>query len=303
MNQAISKKHRVIAIGEVLWDLLPTGQVMGGAPANFAIHAHALGADAALVTCVGDDALGREILHKLEAAGFPTALVETHPSAPTGTVSVELGADGQPHYTIHENVAWDFIRADAAAREAIADADIVCFGTLAQRSAPSREAIRALVAGSPERSLRICDINMRAPFISQEIIADSLTIANVLKLNDAELPILAGMFGLHGDEPQQMRTLAERFGLRVVALTRGSKGSTILSGDQWSQHPGVSVEVRDTIGAGDSFTAALALGLVHGWPLDTINEHANAIAAFVCSQPGATPELPARLRAPFLAPE
>lgn len=292
----------MIAIGEVLWDLLPSGPVMGGAPANFAIHAHALGADAHLITRVGEDALGREIIHKLEAIGFPTDLVATHPSAPTGKVSVELGANGQPHYTIHENAAWDFIEANAASVDAVADADVLCFGTLAQRSSASREAIRALVATAPPTALRICDINLRAPFISQEIIADSLTLANALKLNDAELPMLAEMFGLQGDEAHQMQALTERFGLRVVALTRGDKGSAILAGGQLSQHPGVPAEVRDTIGAGDSFTAALVLGLVRGWPLETVNEHANAVAAFVCSQPGATPELPAKLRAPFLPP-
>ena len=296
------KKPRVVAIGEVLWDLLPDGPVMGGAPANFAIHAHALGSDARLVTCVGNDELGRTIVEKLGAIGFPTDLVAIHPTATTGTVSVELGTAGQPHYTIHENVAWDFITATASSLDAAAGADVVCFGSLAQRSAASREAIHALVAASPETALRICDINMREPFFSREVGADSLALANVLKLNDAELPVLAGMFGLRGDESQQMRELAQRFALRAVALTRGDKGSALLVGDQFAQHPGTPAEVRDTIGAGDSFTAAFALGLLREWPLDIINERANAVAAFVCSQPGATPELPRQLRDAFLDP-
>jgi fructokinase len=275
---------------------------MGGAPANFAIHAHALGADARLVTCVGDDELGREILERLHSLGFPTELVTVHPTAPTGTVSVELSAGGQPRYTIHENVAWDFIPATAAALEAAAAADVICFGSLAQRSAASGTAIRTLVTSSRETALRICDINLRAPFVSREVITDSLAIANVLKLNDAELPILAEMCDLQGEESQLMRDLAKRFNLRAIALTRGDKGSTILADGQFSNHFGLPAEVRDTIGAGDAFTAALAIGLVGGWALDTINEHANAVAAFVCSQPGATPELPASLCASFLNP-
>lgn len=300
MKQKNSKTLRIVAIGEVLWDLLPQGAVMGGAPANFAIHAHAIGADAKLVTCVGADALGRKLCERLQERGFPLDLVTVHPTAPTGTVSVELGTDGQPRYTIHENVAWDFIVATETALNAMAVTDVVCFGSLAQRKAASRGAIRALVTASPQGALRICDINLREPFVSQEVIVDSLAIANVLKLNDAELPLLAEMFGIQGDEAQLMRNLAERFELHVVALTRGAKGSAILRDGQLSQHPGVAAEVRDTIGAGDAFTAALALGLVYGWPLDVINEHANAVAAFVCSQPGATPELPVHLRTPFL---
>lgn len=302
MKQTYLSTPHVVAIGEMLWDLLPQGPVMGGAPANFAIHAHALGANARLVTSVGSDDLGRQLFTALQALEFPTELIAVHPSAPTGTVSVALGGNGQPAYTIHESVAWDFIEATPSALEAVTKAEVVCFGSLAQRNFASRKAIRALVKASPETALRICDINLRPPFISREIIADSLDVANVLKLNDAELPVLAEMFGFAGDESQLLRCLAERFGLRAVALTRGGNGSAILADGQLSTHPGVAAEVHDTIGAGDSFTAAFALGLVKRWPLDLINERANTVAAFVCSQLGATPELPAHIRTPFLNP-
>ncbi|MBI5684483.1 MAG: carbohydrate kinase [Verrucomicrobia bacterium] len=310
-------KPKVLAVGEILWDLLPSGKQLGGAPANFAYHARALGAEARVCSRVGNDPLGREILGRLRSLGLPTDGVGVDATAPTGTVSVELAADGQPRFTIHENVAWDRLVADEASLAFAARADAVCFGSLAQRSEPSRGSIRKLVAATPATALRVFDINLRQQFFSREVVEESLRLANVLKLNDTELPVLAAMFGLTGGVREQLAALAERFGLRAVALTRGAHGSllcvaaSLRDADQddgwgrsrsdrttfsWSEHAGLSVKVVDSVGAGDAFTAAMALGLLAGRPLDEINRHANEVAAYVCSQPGATPVLPASFK-------
>jgi fructokinase len=294
-------KFKLIGIGEVLWDLLPGGRQMGGAPANFAYHAGALGAEARVVSRVGRDEAGRELLRRLERLGVPTDCVEEDPTAPTGTVTVEVAADGQPQFTIHEDVAWDNISGEAAGRRAVAAADAICFGTLAQRSETSRRTIRALLKTMRAESLRILDVNLRQHFYSRELIEESLALANVLKVNETELPRLAEMFQLPGDERGQVAGIAGQFNLRLVAYTRGSRGSLLFSEGRWSEHPGIPAKVVDTIGAGDSFTAALALGLLRGWPLDEIHQRASEVAAYVCSQPGGTPELPEHLRALFRA--
>jgi fructokinase len=292
---------KVVGIGEVLWDLLPGGRQLGGAPANFAYHARALGAEAQVLSRVGWDELGRELLGRLEQLGLLTDTVEIDPTAPTGTVTVEIKADGQPQFMIHENVAWDRIAGDAAGRRAVAAANAVCFGTLAQRSEVSRHSIRALLRAAPAESLRILDVNLRQSYYSRQIIEESLALANILKVNETELEILAEMFGLPGDEFGRIAMLARRFPLRLAACTRGERGSLLYSEGRWSEQPGVSVKVVDTVGAGDAFTAAVALGMLAGWPMDDINRRASEVAAFVCSQTGGTPELPERLRAPFLA--
>lgn len=285
----------MIGVGELLWDMLPTGQQLGGAPANFAYHAHALGAKAMVVSCVGKDALGKELLERLCRIGLNTDSITINLSAPTGTVSVTIDVQGKPTFTIHENVAWDFIEASADVLRDASRADAICFGSLAQRSAVSRKAIQALVAATPTSCLRVFDINIRQHFFSQEVIEHSLKLANVLKLNDSELPVLATLYGLYGPPRQQLETLAQRFGLRVVALTCGAEGSLLLHDGRWSELPSVKVDVKDTVGAGDSFTAALCLGLLCGMDLGEIHNVANQIAAHVCSCVGATPILPKQL--------
>jgi fructokinase len=292
---------RLIGIGEVLWDLLPAGPQLGGAPANFACHARMLGAEAMLVSRIGSDELGREATNCLTAIGLPTETIEVDGTLPTGTVSVTLETDGQPRFTIREPVAWDAIAGSPTARRASEGADAICFGTLAQRSEPSRSTIRALVSACLEPALRVLDINLRQPYFSRDLIEESLGSANILKVNDAELAQLAEMFRLTGEERSQLSQLAGRFDLRLVAYTRGARGSLLLSNGRWSEHVGVRTKVVDTVGAGDAFTAALTIGLLAGWALDEINQRANEIAAFVCSQPGATPKLPSELCAPFQA--
>jgi fructokinase len=292
---------QIIGIGEVLWDLLPAGKQLGGAPANFVCHAQALSASALLISRVGDDPTGRDIIVDWQARGLRTDTISVDGAAPTGTVSVEVDQDGQPHYTIHENVAWDRLEADPPALAVVRAADAVCFGTLAQRGLISRRAINTLLAATRPEALRIFDINLRAPYLDDDVIKGSMATANVLKLNDQELPVLARLFELTGEPRRQIAALAERFALRSVALTHGGNGSLLFASGAFAEHAGLPVTVQDTVGAGDSFTAALAIGLLRGWPPEKINEHANAVAAYVCSQSGATPVLPELLRAPFIS--
>jgi fructokinase len=294
-----AKKYEIVAIGEILWDLLPSGKQLGGAPANFTCHAWALGAEARLVSRVGGDALGREIIECWGARGFLTDTITVDKERPTGTVSVELDAEGQPRYTIHERVAWDRIEADDAALDAVGKADAVCFGTLAQRTKSARAAIEVLLSASRPDALRIFDVNLRPPFVARDVIVESMKPANVLKLNEHELPVLTDIFSLSGSPAEQIAALARRFELRLVALTRGGEGSLLFADGACSEHPGLKATVLDTVGAGDSFTAVLTLGLLQRWDLDRINRLANEVAAFVCSQSGATPELPDALRQPF----
>jgi fructokinase len=224
--------------------------------------------------------------------GLPTDTLAVDAVAPTGTVSTKLAPGGQPEFTIAKDVAWDRITTDVAGLAAGRAADAVCFGSLAQRAEAGLHAVRTLVAATRNTTLRIFDVNLRPPFIDREVVEGLLALANVLKLNDPELPLVAVMFGLTGGVCEQLGGLARRHGLLLVALTRGPCGSLLLADGHWSDQPGLPVEVVDTVGAGDAFTAAMTMGLLAGLPLDEVNRRAKAVAAYVCSQPGATPALP-----------
>jgi fructokinase len=226
-------------------------------------------------------------------------LIQTGSEAPTGTVGVEIGPDNQPRFTIHEDAAWDRLTVEEAGLRAASEVDAVCFGSLSQRTRGGALAVRRLVAASRPDTLRVFDVNLRPPLVQQEAIEASLGLANVLKLNDQELPQLAAMLGLGGSEERQLEGLISRYSLRLVALTRGGQGSLLVGEGGRSEHPAVRVNVTDTVGAGDAFTAAMTLGLLHGWPLDEVNRRAAEVAAFVCTQPGGAPELPSRLRERF----
>jgi fructokinase len=285
----------VVGIGEVLWDMLPAGRQLGGAPANFAFHAGQLGADAYVVSRVGDDDLGHEILVRLDALGVNREHVSVDPEHPTGRVDVKVDAAGVPEYVIHAPVAWDFLRPGPELRELAGTADAVCYGTLAQRSPASRLAICEFLKSTPPHGLRVFDINLRQTFYDAQLLHDLLGASNVLKLNDGELSIVAGLFGFDTDAPEPaVRELMRRYPLRLVALTRGPSGSALFSRDgQTSDHPGVPLgKIADTVGAGDAFTAALVMGLLARRTLDEMNDAANRLAAFVCTQPGATPRHP-----------
>jgi fructokinase len=292
-------KCNVVGIGEVLWDLLASGPQLGGAPANFAYHAHALGADSQVVTRIGDDERGRDILRRFAEMELPSGNVQIDPTAPTGTAKVTVSGEGLARFTIQDNVAWDFLSVTSEALAAARQADGICFGSLAQRGETSRNTIQRLVAAAPADAWRVFDINLRQHYYSRELIEQSLGLANVLKLNDDELPALAQMFGLTGRAQDRMEALARTFNLHMVALTRGPNGSLLWQQGRWSDCPSRAVEVVDTVGAGDSFAAALVLGLLHQMDLDEINVLANDVARYVCSRAGATPPLPAEFAAEF----
>ena len=282
----------VVGLGEILWDMLPDGKQLGGAPANFAYHAHALGAESFVASCVGNDPLGREIFERVKALGLDSSYIATDNAHPTGTVDVEVDADGKPRYVIHENVAWDFIPAGSALLELAARADAVCFGSLCQRSKASRETIRRFLRATRPDCLRVFDINFRQSYYSAGVVKESLQSASVLKLNEEELPVIAQL--LEGVHPAE---LLEAFNasLDLIALTKGSEGSVLITSELSSIQPGAEVEVADTVGAGDAFTAALVMGLLRGDDLDKINASAGRLAGYVCSQRGATPEVPSEV--------
>jgi fructokinase len=286
----------IVGIGEVLWDLLPEGPQLGGAPANFAYHAQALGANAAVITRIGNDQRGREVRQRFQEMGLSVAGIQLDQQAPTGTVSVSLTSDGIPAYIIHEDVAWDYLQATGEALDQVRSARVVCFGSLAQRHDVSRRSVQRLLAAAPATAWKTFDVNLRQNFFNRETIESSLRLANVLKLNEHELPVIARMFALEGDSREQIQALVVRFGLQVVALTCGAAGSLLFREGKWAEAAATVVSVKDTVGAGDAFTAALSVGLLRALGLEEINHAANRIAASVCSSAGATPMLPDELR-------
>jgi len=281
----------IVGIGELLWDVFPDGKRLGGAPLNFSYHCHQLGATAYPVSAVGSDELGSEIRAVLVEKGVPDQFVATDESHPTGTVQVTL-ENGKPHYEICEGVAWDYVPMSDGLAALAQRADAVCYGSLAQRGDVSRATIHAFLAGMRPDSLKVFDINLRQTFFSEAIIRASLLHGNILKLSDEELPVLAGIFKLAGTVPEQLDALREMFDLQLIAYTRGPGGSLLYTGDATDDHPGCSCEAVNTVGAGDSFTAALCMGLLRRQSLAQANEHANRVAAYVCTCDGATPELP-----------
>jgi fructokinase len=285
----------VIGLGEILWDVLPTGRRLGGAPANFAYHARLLGAEAAVASSVGRDELGGELLQELDRLGLRRNLVSIDATRPTGLVTVAIGPRGEPDYIIHENVAWDYIPLTAGLLETAARAKAICFGSLAQRSAVSRETILHALSVTSADCLRIFDINLRQHYHSAAIIAAGLRAANVLKLNDAELPVVAELLGLRGTTDDMLAALVADFSLRAVALTCGADGAVLVTPERRSRQRGIAATVVDTVGAGDSFTAMLAIGLLRHWDLEEINRRACRLASYVCTQRGATPAVPPEL--------
>lgn len=291
------RRPLVVGIGEVLWDVLPGGRELGGAPANFAYHAGALGGRGAVVSRVGDDALGREIVERLDALGVDRSCVGVDAAHPTGTVDVRLDERGVPEYEIHADVAWDHMQVTPELLGLAGRADCVCFGTLGQRSAASREAIGAFLRATLPDCLRVFDINLRQHYFTRELVIEMLGAAAVLKLNDQELPVVGRMLGVGEEESAAVGGMRSRYPLRLVALTRGEKGSTLFAADGSVYHQAaVEVRVADTVGAGDAFTAALALGMLAGMPLAEVGARAARVAAYVCSQSGATPVVPADMR-------
>ncbi len=285
----------LLAIGELLWDIFPDQQRLGGAPANFAIHYSQLCGDhhrIALASAVGDDEPGKLAMGAIGRTGVNTELITTT-NRPTGQVNITLDGKGSPCYEIAADAAWDHLRNSSALAAAAARARAICFGTLAQRGDQSRGTIQKTVAATAQDCLRILDINLRPTMEDHNVLVRSLELANVLKLNDEELPVLAKQFSLTGDAESQLKQLQRQFRLNTIAYTRGEKGAVLLRASEISHGSGFPVKV---VGAGDAFTAVLAAGLLENWPLHAINRNACKIAAFVCSQPGATPNTATVLR-------
>ncbi|MBW8002878.1 MAG: carbohydrate kinase [Planctomycetes bacterium] len=366
-----NRKYLFIGLGEILWDILPDETHLGGAPANFAYHAGALGADAVVVSAVGNDSQGEKILKKLKAMNLSTEYIKTSDKYPTGSVTVDINEQGNPSYEIHENSAWDFIEFSPKLNELAQNADVICFGSLAQRRQVSRDTIQSFLKSAKPTSLRIFDVNIRQNFYSKQILEQSLQAANILKINTKELKIIAelldtkrsedttepgalpkpdvfsdtkrsedttepgnlpepdvfsdtkrsaepdvfsdtkrseepdvfsdtkrsaepGVFS-ENDEKSLLKDLLNRCDLSLIALTRGFDGSTLVTAERISNHRGFHLEPVDTVGAGDAFLAALSWGLINKLDLDLINNYANHIAGYVCTQTGATPIIPKEL--------
>lgn len=282
----------IVGLGEVLWDCFDDTRRAGGAPANVAFHAAQLGATGVVCSRVGDDTLGDELLDFLARHGLAVETVQRDAAHPTGTVTVHSGGGAGPAYTIHADVAWDFLEMTPQWRDACAGAAAVCFGTLAQRSPQSRATIRACLDAADD-ALLVYDVNLRPPFIERAWIVESLERCDVVKLNADEQGALTGLLDLEPmGQADFCRALIERWGLRAACITRGADGCLVATADEAVDVPGVAVTVVDTVGAGDAFTAALTLGLLRQLPLEETAVFANRIGALVASHAGAMPVLP-----------
>lgn len=280
-------------MGEILWDMLPDGKKLGGAPANFASHVAQFGLPAVVVSAVGNDTLGTEIEEALSLVGMEAVM--PHVAFPTGSVQVQVDSHGIPQYQIMEHVAWDNIPFTDELRELAAETVAVCFGSLAQRTRVSRDTIERFLDAIPPSNnpLKVFDINLRGDYYDRETIEKSLERCNVLKINDEELVVLSHMFGFPDiDSLEACRRLFERYGLKVLILTCGTNGSYVLWDGGVSFQPTPLVEVADTVGAGDSFTAAFISGMLKGKSVEQSHGLAVKTSAYVCSQYGAVPRLP-----------
>lgn len=282
-------KNIIVGLGEILWDVFPERKVLGGAPANFAYHASQFGFNGYIVSAIGEDLYGKEILSSLEDKQL-NCLIETT-DYPTGTVEVTLDKAGVPQYEICEDVAWDNIPFTTRTENLAKSTRTVCFGSLAQRSAVSRETIRKFIAAMPEDSLKIFDINLRLNYYTKEIIEESLRMANMMKINDEEVVKVAALFGWDGVEEAICRRLLEEYKLDILILTKGTEGSFVFSPNQTSYLPTPKVHVADTVGAGDSFTAAFVAAYLHGERMEDAHQLAVEVSAYVCLQHGAMPKL------------
>jgi fructokinase len=283
--------HLVVGLGEALWDMLPTGKHLGGAPLNFAYIASLLGEHAVIASRIGNDSLGTEIQAELAGRNLDISAIQTDSNLPTGTVDVRFRA-GQPEYEIRQPAAWDALEWTSRWSEIAAKSDAVCFGSLAQRAPKSRQTIQNFLENTRPACLRVFDINLRRPFYDREVIDSSLHLATILKLNDLELPEIAAIVGLKGDSSQVlMQQLLDRYGLKVVFVTCGEHGAMAANEEKMASHPGFKVRVRDTIGAGDAFTAAAIHCILRGIDLDKTLAFANKWASWVASKAGAMPAI------------
>ena len=291
-------KNIVVGMGEALWDILPEGKKIGGAPANFAYHVSQFGLPSCVVSAVGNDSLGKEIVDNLTPKGLNHHINEV--PYPTGTVQVEIDQAGIPQYDIKENVAWDNIPYTASLRELAQNTRAFCFGSLAQRNVVSRETIQSYLDAMPQTddTLVVFDVNLRQGFYSKEILCTSMQRCNILKINDEELVTVSRMFGYPGiDLQDKCWILLGKYNLRMLILTCGINGSYVFTPGRVSFQPTPSVEVADTVGAGDSFTAAFIASLLRGKSVAEAHKVAVETSAFVCTKNGAMPILPPEITA------
>lgn len=282
----------VVGLGEVLWDLLPSGKVLGGAPANFAYMANLLGDQGVVASRVGVDALGQEAFAVMASLGVCTQYLQQDCEHETGFAEVEIDDAGQPNFKIKESVSWDFLEWTPAWEELARKVDVVCFGSLAQRSTTSAATVDRFLRTSRPEALRIFDVNLRQTFYTHDIIERSLRYADILKLTDYELIRLTSLLGFKPcGEGERARQLLRECDLKLVCVTRGSRGSVLVSPEETVEHPGLAVTAVDAVGAGDAFTACVAHHLLRGRSLEEISESANRLASWVATQLGATPSV------------
>lgn len=292
-----TKRNYVVGIGEALWDVLPEGKKLGGAPANFAYHVSQFGLQSRVVSAIGDDKLGNEIEENFQNKGLNTLIEKV--AYPTGTVQVQLDAEGVPCYDIKENVAWDNILFTDPLKQLARKTCAVCYGSLAQRNVVSRETINAFLDAMPEGKgqYKIFDINLRQGFYTKEIICSSMERCNILKINDEELVTISRMFGYPGiDLQDKCWILLAKYKLEMLILTCGVNGSYVFTPGNVSFVETPKVEVADTVGAGDSFTASFISAILKGKPVKEAHQLAVNVSAYVCTQNGAMPGLPENLR-------
>ena len=281
----------IVGLGEVLWDVLPEGKKLGGAPANFAFHAGQFGMDSLAISAVGNDALGDETLAELTKKNLNHVIPRV--DYPTGTVQVELDADGVPTYDIKTNVAWDNVPFTKEIEAIAKDCRCVCFGSLAQRSEVTRSTIHKFIKAMPKGSLKIFDINLRQNFYDKDILQSSIKSCNILKINDEELVQLGRLYGYPGlDISNKCWLLLGKYNLDMLVLTCGVNGSYVFTPGCVSFQETPQVEVTDTVGAGDSFTGTFASAILNGMPVPEAHKLAVEVSAYVCTQQGGMPRLP-----------
>ncbi|SMB99328.1 PfkB domain protein [Hymenobacter roseosalivarius DSM 11622] len=278
----------IACFGEMLWDVLPTGKQPGGAPLNVAVHLHNFGLDAQVISRVGHDDLGTELLAFVESKGISTRYVQRGETHLTGVVKANVSDSMEVTYQIVKPVSWDYIQYDAALSELVETADAFVFGSLAARHAPSRETLYRLLQRAP---LKVFDVNMRPPHYSRDVVTYLLRQADVVKLNHHELAEIMGWFGVSPAEETALRWLAERFQLRAVCVTKGADGAALWVGEQLYRSPGIAVQVQDTIGSGDAFLAALLRGWLAGQSPADYLAFACAAGSLVATFQGATPAI------------